>query len=139
MEIGGEWIFSRGFPFLVQFHSLQLLFMEFAIGSSWDKLIKSIKFGLLNADFFFCSAGNNRVPDAALYETCAVGSNPLKQIRRIETQFFFFLKANKQTNQKLSRSHEEFSHEEFSLGKQKKKERFPMQLHCPKHLVVVKH
>ena len=82
MEIRGEWIFSSYFSFSVQFHSLQILFMEFVIGSSWDDFIKTIKLGLLYTEFFLCSAGNNGRPDAASYETSAVRSNPLKQIIR---------------------------------------------------------
>lgn len=89
MEVGGEWIFSRYFLFFFQcgFHSPQMLFLEFIIGGSWDKFIKSIKLGSLYADFFLCSAGNNRGPDAAPCETCAGRSSTLKRIIGIETQY----------------------------------------------------
>lgn len=101
-----------------------MLFLEFIIGSSWDKFIKSIKLSLLYADFFLCSAGNNRGPDTAPYETCAGTSNTLKQIIGIETQYL--KKKNLQ------------SHYEFSLGKQEKEEASPVWLCCPKPLVVGK-
>lgn len=90
MEIEEEWIFSRYFLFgffQCGFHSPQMLFLEFIIGSSWDKFIKSIKLGLLYADFFLCCAGNNRGPHTAPYETCAGRSNTLKQIIGKETQY----------------------------------------------------
>lgn len=125
-KLEGNGFLVEIFFFSVQFHSPQMLFMEFVIGSSWEKFIKSIKLRLLYADFFLCSAGNNRGPDAAPYETCAVRSNPLKQMIRTETQCL-----KKKNRKKLSRSQEE-----LSLGKWKKTKPFPLQLHCPKPLMV---